>query len=232
MTRVSAVALTILTLSPFSVAQRLHQCTFNGTSFLGHADGISTRRVTLIEKAAKVDATIFVPDSNDPLPAIVFTNSAIHGPYNDSDLLAFARGLARAGAASIVLDGAIEWQSPNDDSIRPEEFRFCAGQWLFQNLNLDLHRLADAGNFRGGWIPDGLNFCGIDYESGRAACWPGGVSVGFGQISPAESKNTDEMLKPDGVLFTARWIQRELKLREINPQWFADVVSGTSDAAQ
>jgi len=232
MPRLVSVAVLVLALSSLRAAQNLHQCKFSGTSIVGRSDGVSARRVTLIEKTGRVGATILVPDSTDPLPAIVFTHSAIHGPYNDSDLLAFARGLARAGAASILLDGAIEWQSPNDDSIRPEEFRFCAGQWLFQNLNLDLHRLADAGNFRGGWLPDGLNFCGIDYESGRAACWPGGVSVGFGQISPAESKNTDEMLKPDGVLFTARWIQRELKLREINPQWFADVVSGTSDAAQ
>src|SRR5579863_2370430 len=228
MTRVSAVALTILTLSPFCVAQRLHQCTFSGTSFLGHADGISTRRVTLIEKAAKVDATIFVPDSNDPLPTIVFTHSAIHGPYNRSDLLAFAWGLAHAGAAAIVLDGTIEWLSPNDDSIRPDEFRFCAGQWLFQNLKLDLHRLVDAGNFKEGWIPDGLNFCGINQE-GKAECWPGGASVGFGQTSPAESRNTDLLLNPDGVLFIARWIQWHLKLKEIDPQWFAGVVDGQSD---
>jgi hypothetical protein len=92
----------------------------------------------VIEKSGKVGATVFIPDGNEPLPAIVFSHSAIHGPNNDTDLLRFAWALARAGAASIVLDGVIDWQSgPNDDSIRPPEFQFCAGQWLLSHCGIE-----------------------------------------------------------------------------------------------
>jgi len=170
-----------------------------------------------------VEATVFIPGGNDPLPGIVFTHSAIHGPYNNADLLRFAWALARAGAASITLDGAIEWQSPNDDSIRPREFQFCAGQWLFQNVNLDIHRLANAGNFRSGWIPDGLSQCGIE-QSGKARCWPGGFWMGFGQTDPVESHNTDLMLTVQGQLWMARAAQKQLSLKEINPEWLTDTV--------
>jgi hypothetical protein len=129
--------------------------------------------------------------------------------------------LARAGAASIVLDGTIEWLTPNDDSIRPTEFQFCAGQWLFQHVNLDLHRLANAGNLRTGWIPDGLNRCGVE-QSGQARCWPGGLGMGFGQTGPAESRNTDLMLTLQGQLWMARISQKQLNLREIDPEWLTD----------
>ena len=68
----------------------------------------------------------------------------IHGSSSDADLLRFAWVLARAGAASIVLDGTIDWLSPNDESIRSPEFQFCAGQWLLQHVNLDPMRAAGA----------------------------------------------------------------------------------------
>ncbi|MGC1451700.1 MAG: hypothetical protein WA830_16835 [Candidatus Sulfotelmatobacter sp.] len=185
----------------------------------------------MIEKSGKVEATVFIPDGNDPLPGIVFIHSAIHGPYNNTDLLSFAWALARAGAASIILDGAIEWQSPNDDSIRPREFQFCAGQWLFRHVNLDIHRLADAGNFRTGWIPDGLSHGGIE-PSGKARCWPGGFGMGFGQTTPVESHNTDLMLTLQGQLWMARCTQKQLGLKEINPEWLSDmaVLPPSSDA--
>ena len=223
MSRVVASCFVMLTLAASCSAQHLHPCKFSATSLVGHNEHITIQKVTVIEKNGKVEATVFIPDRNDPLPGIVFTHSAIHGPYNNADLLRFAWALARAGAASIVLDGAIEWLTPNDDSIRPTEFQFCAGQWLFQNVNLDLQRLADAGNFRVGWIPDGLNQCGIE-QSGKARCWPGGFWMGFGQTSPVESHNTNLMLTVQGQLWMAQVAQKQLHLKEINPEWLTDTV--------
>jgi hypothetical protein len=105
----------------------------SGTSDVGHVEGITVQRLTVMEKSGNVGATVFIPDGNELLPSIVFSRSAIHGPNHDADLLRFAWALARAGAASIVLAGVINWKSgPNDDSIRPPEFQFCAGQWLLQ----------------------------------------------------------------------------------------------------
>jgi len=227
MSRVVAQCIAILSLLPTCSAQGLHPCQSSGTSGVGHIKGITIQRLAVIEKSGRVGATVFIPDGNEPLPGIVFSHSAIHGPNNNTDLLRFAWALARAGAASIVLDGVIDWQSgPNDDSIRPPEFQFCAGQWLLQHINIDLTRAADAGNHKVGWIENDVSHCGVDVESGKAPCWPGGLWLDFGQIGHAESRNTDSMLTLEGQLWMAQFAQKHLKLKEIEPEWLTETTSG------
>ena len=222
MSRVVAQCIAILSLLPPCAAQRLHPCKFSGTSGVGHVEGITVQRLTVMEKNGKVGATVFIPDGNEPLPGIVFSHSAIHGPNNNTDLLRFAWALARAGAASIVLDGVIDWQSgPNDDSIRPPEFQFCAGQWLLLHVNIDLTRTADAGNQKLGWIDNDVSRCGLE-QSGKARCWPGGYWLDFGQIGEAESRNTDEMLTLKGQMALADGAQEHLKLKEVKPEWLTE----------
>lgn len=217
-----AHCIAILSLLAASPAQKLHPCRFSGTTDVSHVQGITVQRLIVIEKSGKVGATVFIPDNNEPLPSIVFSHSAIHGPTSDTDLLRFAWAMARAGAASIVLDGAINWQSgANDDSIRPPEFQFCAGQWLFQNLSLDIARAADAGNQKLGWIDNDVSRCGVE-ESGKARCWPGGYWLDFGQTGDAESRNTDEMLTLKGQMAMAQGLQKHLKLREIKLEWLTE----------
>jgi hypothetical protein len=223
MSRVVALCISILSLLPTCAAQKLHPCKFSGTSGVGHVEGITVQRLAVIEKSGTVGATIFIPDGNEPLPGIVFSHSAIHGLNKDTDLLRFAWALARAGAASIVLDGAIDWRSPSDESIRPPEFQFCAGQWLFQHVNIDLTRTADAGNFKVGWIDNDVSPCGIEL-SGPARCWPGGFQMGFGQLGEVESRNTDEMLTLKGQMLMAHAAQKRLMLKEIDPEWLKETI--------
>jgi hypothetical protein len=220
MSRMITPCIVILGLLATCTAQTLHTCRFSGSSQVGRSQGISIQRVTIVEPNSEVKATLFIPDGSEPLPGIVFSHSAIHGPSNDTDLLRFAWALARAGAASIVLDGAIDWQSPNDESIRPPEFQFCAGQWLLQHVNLDLTRAADAGNHKVGWIDNDVSHCGL--ESGKARCWPGGLWLDFGQTGQAESRNTDAMLTLDGQLRMAQFAQKHLKLKEVKAEWLAE----------
>jgi len=221
MSRAVALCIAILSLLSTCAAQRLHPCKFSGTSEVGHTQGIGIQRVAVIEPNSGVKATVFIPDGSEPLPGIVVSHSAIHGPNNNTDLLRFAWALARAGAASIILDGAIDWQSPNDESIRPPEFQFCAGQWLLQHVNIDLTRTADAGNHKVGWIDNDVSPCGIE-QSGQARCWPGGLGLVFGQIGQAESRNTDEMLTLKGQMFMAQTAQKYLKLKEVQPEWLTE----------
>ena len=227
MSRLVTNCIAILSLIPTCAAQKLHPCKFSGTLGVGHIEGITVQRLAVIEKSGKVGATVFIPDGNEPLPGIVFSHSAIHGPNNNTDLLRFAWALARAGAASIVLDGAIDWQSPNDESIRPPEFQFCAGQWLLQHVNIDLTRAADAGNHKVGWIADGLSPCGLEI-SGKAPCWPGGFWLDFGQIGQAESRNTNAMLTIKGQMFMAQAAQKHLKLKEVQPEWLTETTPAFS----
>lgn len=221
MCRVVRVSIAILSLLAGCAAQSFHRCRFSGTSEVGHTQGIEVRRVAVMEPNKEVQATVFIPDGSEPMPGIVFSHSAIHGSNNDTDLLRFAWALARAGAASIVLDGVIDWQSPNDDSIRPPEFQFCAGQWLFHHVRIDPTRAVDAGNHKLGWIDIDVTNCGLEL-SGEARCWPGGMSMGFGQIGQAESHNTDLMLTLEGQLWMARFAQKQLKLKEVKAEWLTE----------
>jgi len=225
MSRVVAQCIAILSLLPTCAAQRLHPCKFSGTSEVGHTQGIDIQRVAVIEPNSQVKATVFIPDGSEPLPGIVFSHSAIHGPSNDTDLLRFAWALARAGAASIVLDGTIDWLSPNDESIRSPEFQFCAGQWLLQHVNLDPMRAADAGSRKIGWRDNDVTNCGLELSS-KARCWPGGMWLDFGQIGQAESHNTDRMLTFEGQLWMARFAQEYLKLKEVKPEWLIETPIG------
>jgi hypothetical protein len=227
MSRIIKPCIVILALLATCSAQKLHVCKFSGASEVGHTQGIDIQRVAVIEPGSEVKATVFIPDGSEPLPGIVFSHSAIHGPSNDTDLLRFAWALARAGAASIVLDGVIDWQSPNDEAIRPPEFQFCAGQWLFQHANLDLTRTADAGNHKIGWIDNDVTSCGLE-RSGKAWCWPGGMWLDFGQTGQAESRNTDKMLTFEGQLWMARFAQKYLRLKEVKPEWLAETAEPPS----
>jgi hypothetical protein len=221
MSRIITLSFAILSLLPTCTAQKLHPCRFSATSHVGRIQDIDVQRVAVIEPDKEVQATVFVPDSGVPVPGIVFSHSAIHGANNDTDLRRFALALARAGAASIVLDGVINWQSgPNDDSIRPPEFQFCAGQWLLQNVRLDLTRTADAGNQQLGWVDDGVSRYGVE-RSLKARCWPGGVWLDFGQTGEA-ARNTDEMLTLKGQMAMAYGVQKHLELKEVKPEWLAD----------
>lgn len=219
--RMITVCIAILGLLATCAAQKLHVCRFGGSSEAVYAEGISIRRVAVIEPNSEVKATVFIPDGSEPLPGIVFSHSAIHGPSNNTDLLHFAWALARAGAASIVLDGTIDWQSPNDESIRSPEFQFCAGQWLLQHVNVDLTRLADAGNHKVGWIDNDVSPCAFDL-AGKARCWPGGIWLDFGQTGQAESRNTDDMLTLEGQLRMAHFAQKYPKLQDVRSEWFTE----------
>ena len=211
------IAALILIVSPVSFCQILPfvPCKIGSVSKLGQADGISFQRVSIIESYGEVGASVFIPQSKTPVPGIVFSHSAIHGPTNSTDLTRFALALARAGAASIVLDGTIAWETPNDNSKRPAHVLACAGQWLLINAGLDRKRLAIAGtalNWGGGDTPLCL--------PGERPCWTPIAAMGFGQASPVEWNNTDAMLTLKGQLRMARFAQRFLRLAELKTEWF------------
>ena len=204
-------------------AAQFRPCQFTQISHAERSEGIAISRVSLIEPSGEVGASVFIPDSNEPLPGIVFSHSAIHGAAANADLLVFAWALARAGATSIILDGAIEWQTPNDESIRDPHLLACAGQWLLLHAKVDRRRRAFVGA-PGAWGGGETPMC----QAGESPCWrsEGGYTT-FGETSPTESHNTDAMLTLEGRLFIARWIQRHLKLREIRQQWLEDTSNGS-----
>ena len=190
-------------------------CKAEAATELGHRDGITIRRVKILEPTGEISATVLVPQSNTPVPAIVFSHSEIVGPSGSGDLRQFAWVLARAGSASIILDGTIDWQVSNDDSERSPHVMACAGQWLLLHASLDLQRLGLAGPDRlwgGGDTPHCM--------TGETPCWRGRVWLNFGQTSPAEFRNTERMLTREGQQEMAEFAVRVLSLKELRPEWF------------
>ena len=58
-------------------AAQFHPCQFTQVSHAERSEGIAVSRVSLIEPSGEVGASVFIPDSNEPLPGIVFSHSAI-----------------------------------------------------------------------------------------------------------------------------------------------------------
>lgn len=195
-------------------AAQFAPCNASKPTTVERSDGVTQLEVNFLEPTGEHVAHVFVPDSDSIVAGVVFSHSAIHGVNTRVDLLRFARGLALAGAASIVLDATIEWQTPNDDSKQPHHLVACAEHWLLQNGNVDTERLAQAGP--GAWVGSGGYYCLV----GESPCYHSQAILTFGETSDTEFRNTERMLTPNGRLEMARWIQRHLDLKEINPVWF------------
>src|SRR5262249_512789 len=214
--RVFLGVLLLMSALAYTCSAQFVPCKDGKLSTVGHAEGITFQRISFVERDTEIGASVFIPDSKEPVPGIVFSHSAIHGVKNQTDLTRFALAMARAGAASIVLDGTIEWQAPNDGSKRPPHVMACAGQWLLLNANLDKERLAVAGVL-GPWGGGDPPIC----QPGERPCWHPKLWINFGQSSPVELVNTDAMLTLGGQLRMARSAQRHLRLAEVQPSWLA-----------
>ena len=195
-------------------AAQFAPCKVSKPSTVDHRDAITELRLSFLEPSGPQEAHALVPDSDAPVPGIVFSHSVIDAVNTHVDLLRFARGLALAGAASIVLDGTIEWETPNNNSKQAYHLTACAGNWLLQNADLDRQRLANAGP--GAWVGSGGYYC----LKGEWHCYHIHAGLLFGLTPEGEFRNTEAMLTSQGRLQMARWMQRELNLKEINPEWF------------
>jgi hypothetical protein len=220
-----ALALAIVSLCAVAAAQ-FKPCEFGEAVTVGKTEGVTVRRVSLLESTGEVSATVYLPDSSEPVPGILFSHSAIQGPSSQTELQRFALALARAGAASIVLDGTLEWRTPNDEAERSPHLMACAGQWLLLNAPLDKRRLAIAGPNRH-WGGGDTPVC----QREEQPCWNPRLWLNFGQTSHAEYVNTQSMLTLSGQLGMARFAQRALRLKEVKPEWLAEPQHQVDDNA-
>ena len=221
-----SLTLTVLTFLSLSSTQAQLQCKAGKASVIQHRDGVLVQTVSFSsDKVTEpVLAYIFIPDSHSPVPGIAFAHSGIHTFKGRTDLLPFARALARAGAASIVLDRTIQWEPLNDEANRAPSVMHCATQWMFAHVNLDTNRLATAGP--NDWR--GEEYCKPDVPT---TCWTGHqhpLWLNYGETSNAELSNTKSMLTLEGQLYMARFAQRVLRLREVKREWLSegDVMAG------
>ena len=211
-----AVLLTVLVVT--SNAQSQRHCRVGASSLIEHRDGVTVQRVYFTDlsgkKPVEVSAHAFVTDSPDSVAGIAFSFSAIQNWDDRTDLLPFTWAFARAGAASIVMDRAIQWGRLDDTANRPPSVMSCASLWLMTRGNLDRGRLANAGLY--GWDDD----C----DRARPRCWTSHFGMGYGTTGPVEFRDTELMMTPKGQLRMAKAAQKELRLSEIQPEWLTHVI--------
>jgi hypothetical protein len=207
-----------------SVAQSVPTCKAGPASTIDDRDGVTARVVSFQGSFGKLTAHVFIPDTAEAVAGIAFSHSSIQYADSRIDLLPFARAMARAGAASIMIDGTIDWQIPNDDSKRPWEDVNCAAQWLTANANLDRNRLAFGGPITEGGDP----FCPV---LGEEAC--GGQAwfyFNFGSTTAPHGISITELMKtPQGQLRLTE-LPGGFHLKPVKLEWLMDNALPTSAA--
>jgi hypothetical protein len=205
------------TFASAGLAQTDFHCKLDGSAIIDHRDGVTEYEVAFQDTSGKKPVTVsthaFVPDSDQPVAGILFSVSAIQKFDQRTDLLPFARALARAGAASIVVDHPVRWEPLDEQWNLAPTVMHCAGQWMIKNVKLDLDRLANAGPDRWGSDED----CGTsEYQ-----CWQERTWMGFGFVGHAESHNTESLMTLEGQIRMADFARHELKLSEVKPEWIS-----------
>ena len=202
-----------------AVAQSGSACKAGPASKIDDRDGLTVETVSFQGSFGRLSAHVFVPDTADPVPGIAFSHSSIQYTDSVTDLLPFARAMARAGAASIMIDSAIDWRTPNDDSKRQWTEVACAAQWLMANANLDLDRLAIGGPIK----LKGDPFCPLGL--GTQPCGQSWIYINFGWASPIEIHVTELMKTPQGQLWVTPVLTDSFHLKEVQLEWLLEHVS-------
>ena len=184
-------------------------------------EGVTVETLSFRGSFGKRTAHVFIPETAEPVAGVAFSHSSIQYADSLTDLLPFARAVARAGAASVMLDGTIDWHTPNDDAKRPVTEVNCAAQWLMANANLDLDRLAMGGPIKLEDPSERLPFCP---EPDRQPCGQPWVYVGFGWANPIEIDVTELMKTPQGQLQVTRLLTDTFHLKEVQLEWLLENV--------
>lgn len=208
--------LALILISAPSFAQFEKPCVVGPTATLSDRDGVTTKTVSFRGAFGKLTAHVFLPDITEPVPGIAFSYSSIQYADSLTDLRPFARALARAGAASIMIDGTIDWHTPNDDFKRPWKEYNCAAHWLMANANLDRERLAIGGPIK--FEDEPSPFCPSQSER-SCAPW---VYVNYGFDDPMAVRATKLMKTPQDQLHVTALVTNNFHLNEVQLLWLLE----------
>lgn len=218
----SPFVFTVALVSIPCLAQYFPTCNPGPASTVEDRDGVTTEVVSFQGTFGKLTAHVFLPDTAEPVAGIAFSHSSIQYADSRTDLLPFARAMGRAGAASIMIDGTIDWRTPNDDSKRPWAAMRCAALWLAANANLDRKRLA-----LGGPVTEMLEpFCPVlGEETCVGTAW---FNFNFGSTTvPHGISITDMMRTPQGLLRLAE-MPEGFHLKPVKLEWLMPDASPTA----
>lgn len=234
--RVTVGITLLLCCSALAVCQsaKASLCGTTGVSTTDHVAGVTVQKLTLNGKWGTNDAIAYVPDKEIVDGAVLISHSTIHADSGGSvDLGPFAMTLARAGAAVVVVQRTLMWPPTDRSANREGAPAICAEYWLvdhtkvFNNGEPTVNEVS--GNnivVREGYAYVGPRLCDptvvSDCEFTDPFVFPGdcdlkhycrqSVWVPIGETAGADG--TTHFLS-DAGFWTARWLQRQLKLAPI-----------------
>lgn len=198
------------------MAQPDKPCVASPAVTLSDADGVTTKTVSFSGSFGKLSAHVFLPDTAEPVPGIAFSQSTIQYADSRTDLLPFARALALAGASSIMLDGTVDWHTPNDDYKRSWSEFNCAAQWLMANANLDRERLAIGGPIQ---FEDQPFYSKGSNPDASSQAW---IYVNYGWNDAMAVRATKLMKTPQDQLQMAHLVTLHFHLKEVELAWLSE----------
>ncbi|MCI0351698.1 MAG: hypothetical protein L0Z53_19940 [Acidobacteriales bacterium] len=191
-------------------------CRGANSSTVEQRDGVTVKSVSFPAPYQNVTAHVFLPDRDGPVPGIVFPYSEIAGPTAKINMLVWARALARAGAASIVLDGTLDPMKLRVETDRPGRHMACASQWLLANAKLDMERLADVRPST--WGGGNSAFCRDPRE--EDPCFHPSVTLDARPPYEIFQRKID----PEGPMRQAKFLQRHFRIAEVQPAWLDGMI--------
>jgi hypothetical protein len=193
-------------ISSISVAQTKN-CAVSQAFLVGDRDGVTEKNIVFQGLSGRMSAHAFIPDRAGPVPGFAFSHSSIQYPDSRTDLLLFARALARGGSAVVMLDGSIDSQTTvADTKIQPSDVA-CAAFWLMANANLDPHRLAIGGPMQ---FPMAESFCP---DEDKGPCWKPAF-VAYWETS--HEQNYARLMKtPEGQLWHIHDLPANFGLKDV-----------------
>ena len=211
----SAYVFALIVISAPSFAQSEKPCVAGPTATLSDRDGVTSKTVSFTGSFGRLTAHVFLPDTAEAVPGIALSYSSIQ--YTDSltDLLPFGHALARTGVASIMIDGTIDWRTPNDDFKRPEAEFNCAARWLMANANLDPERLGIGGPIK---FENAASFCPAQ---SKRTCDPW-IWVNYGWDDPMAVRATKLMKTPKDQLHMTAFVTNNFHLNEVQLAWLLE----------
>jgi hypothetical protein len=196
-------------ISSIGVAQTKN-CAVSQASLVGDRDGVTEKKIAFQGLSGRMSAHAFIPDRSEPVPGFAFSHSSIQYPDSRTDLLLFARALARGGSAVVMLDGSIDSQTTAADTKIQAGDVACAAFWLMANANLDRDRLAIGGPIK---VPSAESFCP---DGDKGPCW----EYWFVFYWYSHEQNYAKLMKtPEGQLWHIHNIPAEFGLKDVSLEW-------------
>ena len=206
-------------LANIGVAQS-RNCVVSSAFVVGDRYGVTEKRIAFQSLSGKMSAHVLIPDRSDPVPGFAFSHSSIQYPDSRTDLLLFARALARAGSAVVMLHGSIDSETTVANTKIQADDVACAAFWLMANANLDPDRLAFGGPMH---FPMAASFCP---DLNKGPCWQPAF-VAYWETSH-EQNYTRLMKTPEGQLWHIHNMPPEFGLKDVPLEWLLSDTTATT----